>query len=283
MSETFVSCLNELHYKPTPKNQKHKSLVYPPTSFSTLYRGRREPNFRREGGREGHQLIRGYFEVLYIISYHVTVACGELESLLSREKDALDAPDGRVFDTIKSHNTEGGGRGGEVRTQSNAVGCIDLGNPPNTNSPCSSKVYEDAAGQLCVHPKQAPSAHVKREREIERMREGGRGVASQLEVLSPRNTAFKLAAKMFGKQSKHPGNVWMARVVWRHSRNGLSSDDEEIGVRPRFVFLSGFQLCLNTNAVHLTEIRTLISPSSAVELNTTSALANYATEAGNRT
>nr|CAD7569267.1 unnamed protein product [Timema californicum] len=32
--------------------------------------------------------------------------------------------------------------------------------------------------------------------------------------------------------------------------------------------------------VHLTEIRTLISPSSAVELNTTSALANYATEAG---
>nr|CAD7409662.1 unnamed protein product [Timema poppensis] len=32
--------------------------------------------------------------------------------------------------------------------------------------------------------------------------------------------------------------------------------------------------------VHPTEIRTSISPSSAVELNTTSALANYATEAG---
>nr|CAD7267252.1 unnamed protein product [Timema shepardi] len=32
--------------------------------------------------------------------------------------------------------------------------------------------------------------------------------------------------------------------------------------------------------VHPTEIRTLISPSSAVELNTTSALANYATKAG---
>nr|CAD7574861.1 unnamed protein product [Timema californicum] len=31
--------------------------------------------------------------------------------------------------------------------------------------------------------------------------------------------------------------------------------------------------------VHPTEIRTSISPSSAVELNTTSALANYATEA----
>nr|CAD7587629.1 unnamed protein product [Timema genevievae] len=33
-------------------------------------------------------------------------------------------------------------------------------------------------------------------------------------------------------------------------------------------------------SVHSTEIRTSISPSSAVELNTTSALANYATEAG---
>nr|CAD7586415.1 unnamed protein product [Timema genevievae] len=32
--------------------------------------------------------------------------------------------------------------------------------------------------------------------------------------------------------------------------------------------------------VHPTEIRTSIYPSSAVELNTTSALANYATEAG---
>nr|CAD7608733.1 unnamed protein product [Timema genevievae] len=34
-----------------------------------------------------------------------------------------------------------------------------------------------------------------------------------------------------------------------------------------------------TEAVHPTEIRTLISPSSAVELNTTGALANYTTEA----
>nr|CAD7610196.1 unnamed protein product [Timema genevievae] len=34
------------------------------------------------------------------------------------------------------------------------------------------------------------------------------------------------------------------------------------------------------NSVHPTEIRTSISPSSAVELNTTSALANYATEVG---
>nr|CAD7397249.1 unnamed protein product [Timema cristinae] len=34
------------------------------------------------------------------------------------------------------------------------------------------------------------------------------------------------------------------------------------------------------SSLHPTEIRTSISPSSAVELNTTSALANYATEAG---
>nr|CAD7200803.1 unnamed protein product [Timema douglasi] len=37
------------------------------------------------------------------------------------------------------------------------------------------------------------------------------------------------------------------------------------------------------DTVHPTEIRTLISPSSAVELNTTSALANYATEAAKAT
>nr|CAD7264841.1 unnamed protein product [Timema shepardi] len=37
-----------------------------------------------------------------------------------------------------------------------------------------------------------------------------------------------------------------------------------------------------TTPVHPTEIRISISPSSAVELNTTSALANYATEAGSR-
>nr|CAD7202666.1 unnamed protein product [Timema douglasi] len=37
---------------------------------------------------------------------------------------------------------------------------------------------------------------------------------------------------------------------------------------------------IKQHGVHLTEIRTSISPSSAAELNTTSALANYATEAG---
>nr|CAD7202919.1 unnamed protein product [Timema douglasi] len=38
--------------------------------------------------------------------------------------------------------------------------------------------------------------------------------------------------------------------------------------------------CVYTDKIHPTEIRISISPSSAVELNTTSALANYATEAG---
>nr|CAD7258880.1 unnamed protein product [Timema shepardi] len=44
--------------------------------------------------------------------------------------------------------------------------------------------------------------------------------------------------------------------------------------------LSNHVVLLVLLAVHPTEIRTLISSSSAVELNTTSALANYATEAG---
>nr|CAD7574354.1 unnamed protein product [Timema californicum] len=43
-------------------------------------------------------------------------------------------------------------------------------------------------------------------------------------------------------------------------------------------FLSSFKE--KPPPVHLTVIRTSISPSSAVELNTTSASANYATEAG---
>ncbi|CAG2058409.1 unnamed protein product [Timema podura] len=42
----------------------------------------------------------------------------------------------------------------------------------------------------------------------------------------------------------------------------------------------GRKLQEDLHLVHPTKIRTLISPSSAIELNTTSALANYATEAG---
>nr|CAD7597208.1 unnamed protein product [Timema genevievae] len=46
------------------------------------------------------------------------------------------------------------------------------------------------------------------------------------------------------------------------------------------VSLISFALTEKPPPVHPTEIRTSISPSSAVELNTTGALANYATEAG---
>nr|CAD7399708.1 unnamed protein product [Timema poppensis] len=49
----------------------------------------------------------------------------------------------------------------------------------------------------------------------------------------------------------------------------LTADDGEIGV----------QILVECSGVHPTEIRTSISPSSAFELNTTSELANYATEA----
>nr|CAD7428613.1 unnamed protein product [Timema monikensis] len=64
--------------------------------------------------------------------------------------------------------------------------------------------------------------------------------------------------------------------------------DRAVGVRipvggsePAFAWReSGKPFRKKTPSVHPTEIRTSISPSSTVELNTTSALANYATEAG---
>nr|CAD7427917.1 unnamed protein product [Timema monikensis] len=64
-------------------------------------------------------------------------------------------------------------------------------------------------------------------------------------------------------QDSHPNFPVILRPVYRES---YALDDSTTKVKPP--------------PVHLTEIRTSISPSSAVELNTTSALANYATEAG---
>nr|CAD7396374.1 unnamed protein product [Timema poppensis] len=46
------------------------------------------------------------------------------------------------------------------------------------------------------------------------------------------------------------------------------------------LFVMGMSYASSQTTVHPTEIRTSISPSSAAELHTTSALANYATEAG---
>nr|CAD7401212.1 unnamed protein product [Timema poppensis] len=51
------------------------------------------------------------------------------------------------------------------------------------------------------------------------------------------------------------------------------------GSEPVFAWRESGKPFRNPPPVHPTEIRTSISPSSAVELNTTSALANYATEA----
>nr|CAD7442576.1 unnamed protein product [Timema bartmani] len=64
--------------------------------------------------------------------------------------------------------------------------------------------------------------------------------------------------------------------------NGLGIGKVEFrGREPAFAWMeSGKPFRKNHPPVHPTEIRTSISPSSAVELNTTSALANYATEAG---
>nr|CAD7590657.1 unnamed protein product [Timema genevievae] len=56
--------------------------------------------------------------------------------------------------------------------------------------------------------------------------------------------------------------------------------DWNVRLRARHFLLSTAIVLLT---VHPTEIRTLISPSSAVGLNTTSALANYATEAETKT
>nr|CAD7429118.1 unnamed protein product [Timema monikensis] len=52
------------------------------------------------------------------------------------------------------------------------------------------------------------------------------------------------------------------------------------GSEPAFAWRESGKPFKKTTRVHPTEMRTSISPSSAVELNTTSALANYATEAG---
>nr|CAD7454789.1 unnamed protein product [Timema tahoe] len=64
--------------------------------------------------------------------------------------------------------------------------------------------------------------------------------------------------------------------------NGLGIGNVEFrGSEPAFAWReSGEPFRKNHPSVHPTEIRTSISPSSAVKLNTTGALANYATEAG---
>nr|CAD7440644.1 unnamed protein product [Timema bartmani] len=70
-------------------------------------------------------------------------------------------------------------------------------------------------------------------------------------------------------------------IVSSHSNSHRIGKVEYRGNEPAFARReNGKPFRKNHPLVHLTEIRTSISPSSAVELNTTSALATYATEAG---
>nr|CAD7258278.1 unnamed protein product [Timema shepardi] len=74
--------------------------------------------------------------------------------------------------------------------------------------------------------------------------------------------------------------VSQAKLKPRMSEDCYSSRNRS-GSEPAFAWReSGKPFRKPPSTVHVTEIRTSISPSSVVELNTTSALANYATEAG---
>nr|CAD7406339.1 unnamed protein product [Timema cristinae] len=111
---------------------------------------------------------------------------------------------------------------------------------------------------------------------------------------------------MFGKQTSLPNDVVYGRpteyvkVLLQGMLNGkriqssrkhqglvhkssdlpfIKRDRLRLGSEPAFAWReSGKPFRKKPPPVHPTEIRTSISPSSAIELNTTSALANYATE-----
>nr|CAD7410385.1 unnamed protein product [Timema poppensis] len=70
--------------------------------------------------------------------------------------------------------------------------------------------------------------------------------------------------------------------IIQHERSALDHVATEAGSEPTFAWRESGKPFRNPPPppVHPTEIRTSISPSSAVKLNMTSALANYATEAG---
>nr|CAD7392740.1 unnamed protein product [Timema cristinae] len=87
--------------------------------------------------------------------------------------------------------------------------------------------------------------------------------------------AQQMAAAAQGAAIQQPGGMMAYPMQQFQLPNALvvlssTAEDGEIEVR----------ISEKPPPVHPTEIRTLISPSTAVELNTTSALANYATEAG---
>nr|CAD7568225.1 unnamed protein product [Timema californicum] len=80
-------------------------------------------------------------------------------------------------------------------------------------------------------------------------------------------------------QDPYPGIQYLYAFYSQQEVYLKSTQDLSPGIQYLYVFYCQQEVHLQV-AVHPTEIRTSISPSSAVELNTTSALANYATEAG---
>nr|CAD7201269.1 unnamed protein product [Timema douglasi] len=78
------------------------------------------------------------------------------------------------------------------------------------------------------------------------------------------------------REYQHIGLDWLVTMFDR-KLNGILADEMGLGKTIQTISLLAHLAC---EKVHLTEIRTSISPSSAVGLNMTSALANYATEAG---
>nr|CAD7453021.1 unnamed protein product [Timema tahoe] len=109
-----------------------------------------------------------------------------------------------------------------------------------------------------------------------------------------RHSCNRVDCKWRGDRGSNTGRVYVGRsepaFAWRESgtpfrKNHLSVHPTEIrtSISPSSaVELNTTSALTNlaTEAVHTTEIRTLISPSSAAELNTTSVLANYTTEVG---
>nr|CAD7398484.1 unnamed protein product [Timema cristinae] len=92
---------------------------------------------------------------------------------------------------------------------------------------------------------------------------------------------FSLGQEGFtwGGQYRAAGYYGAILLWWSRDQNVRFVSNEEFGVTRSLEYVS--RLAIHREKpppVHSTEIRTSISPSSAVELNTTSALANYATE-----
>nr|CAD7444545.1 unnamed protein product [Timema bartmani] len=112
------------------------------------------------------------------------------------------------------------------------------------------------------------------------------------DALDHNNTSAELACRSCGPSSSYPYcitpfNRYQRGAIVRYVLNSINySGQASTAERLRETFILKLEqgewktIQEKPPPVHPTEIRTSISPSSAVELNTTSAFANYATEAG---